>query len=98
LPLFKDAIKDPKKYAIFRAWAAQMDFQRPLTVAPGTPKERIVILRKGLSDTLKDPALLEEARKSKLVITFVTGEKTERLVDEILSMSPQAGVSYVNKR
>ena len=90
LPLFKDAIKDPKKYGIYRAWASQMDFQRPLTVAPGTPKERLAILRKGLSDTLKDPALLEEAKKSKLVITAVSGEKTEKLVDEILTMSPEA--------
>jgi len=88
--VLKDAIKDPKKYAIFRAWAAQMDFQRPLAVAPGTPKERIAILRKGLSETLKDPALLEEAKKSKLVITPVSGEKTEKLVNEVLSMSAEA--------
>jgi hypothetical protein len=86
LPLFKDAIKDPKKYAIFRSWAAQMDFQRPFTVAPGTTKERLAILRKGLTETLKDPELLVEAKKSKLVITPVSGEKTEKLVNEILSM------------
>jgi tripartite-type tricarboxylate transporter receptor subunit TctC len=88
LPLFKDAIKDPKQYAIYRGWATQMDFQRPLSVPPTTPKERIAILRKGLADTLKDPALLQEAKKTKLVITAVSGEKTEELVDEILSMSP----------
>jgi len=87
LPLFKDAIKDPKKYAIFRAWAAQMDFQRPFTVAPGTPKDRLASLRKGLAETLKDPEFLVETKKSKLVITAVTGEKTEKLVDEILSMA-----------
>jgi tripartite-type tricarboxylate transporter receptor subunit TctC len=86
LPLFKNAIKDPKKYAIFRAWASQMDFQRPLTVAPGTPKDRLAILRNGLSQTLKDPELLAEAKKSKLLITPVSGESTEKLVDEILSM------------
>jgi tripartite-type tricarboxylate transporter receptor subunit TctC len=86
LPLFKDAIKDPKKYAIYRAWASQMDFQRPFSVPPGTPKERIAILRKGLADTLKDPELLKEAKKSKLVVTPVSGEKTQELVDEILSM------------
>jgi tripartite-type tricarboxylate transporter receptor subunit TctC len=90
LPLFKDAIKDPEKYAIFRAWASQMDFQRPLTVAPGTPKERLAILRQGLAQTLKDPELLAEAKKSKLVITAVSGEKTEKLVDEILSMPAEA--------
>ena len=90
LPLFKDVIKDVTKYSIYRAWASQMDFQRPLTVAPGTPQERLAILRKGFSDALKDPALLQEANKSKLVITAVSGEKTEKLVDEILTMSPEA--------
>jgi len=89
LPLFKDAIKDPKNYAIFRAWASQMDFQRPFTVAPGTPKERLAALRNGLAETLKDPELLAEAKKSRLVITPVAGEKTEKLVDEILSISPE---------
>jgi tripartite-type tricarboxylate transporter receptor subunit TctC len=86
LPLFKEAIKDKKKYATYRAWEAQMDFQRPLTVPPGTPEERLAILRKGLADTLRDPELLAEAKKSKLVITPVSGEKTATLVDEILSM------------
>lgn len=89
LPLFKDAIKDPKSYAIFRAWASQMDFQRPFTVAPGTPKERLATLRNGLAETLKDPELLAEAKKSRLVITPVSGKKTEKLVDEILSISPE---------
>ena len=90
LPLLKDVIKDPKKYAIYRAWESQMDFQRPLTVAPGTPKERLEILRKALADTLKDPELLADAKKSKLVITAVSGEKTEKLVDEVLSMPKEA--------
>jgi len=75
LPLIKDDIKDPKKYAIFRAWAAQMDFQRQLTVAPGTPKDRLAVLRNALAQTLKDPELLAEAKKSKLIITAVSGEK-----------------------
>jgi hypothetical protein len=90
LPLFKDVIKDPKKFQIYRSWAAQMDFQRPLTVAPGTPKERLEILRGGLMATLKDKAFLEEANKAKLVITPVSGERTAKLVDEILSMSREA--------
>jgi tripartite-type tricarboxylate transporter receptor subunit TctC len=90
LPLIKDVIKDPKKYAIYRAWESQMDFQRPLTVPPGTPKDRLEILRTALAETLKDPDLLADAKKSKLVITAVSGEKTEKLVDEILSMPQDA--------
>jgi tripartite-type tricarboxylate transporter receptor subunit TctC len=90
LPLLKDVIKDPKKLQIYRSWAAQMEFQRPLTVAPKTPKERLAILQSGLMATLKDPAFLEEAKKSKLVITPVSGEQTTKLVDEILSMPQEA--------
>jgi tripartite-type tricarboxylate transporter receptor subunit TctC len=85
LPLFKDVIKDPKKFAIYKAWADQMDFQRPLSVPPKTPGDRLAILRKAFADTLKDTALLTEAKKSKLVITAVSGERTAELVHEILS-------------
>jgi hypothetical protein len=90
LPLFKDVIKDPKKFAIYKAWADQMDFQRPLALPPGTPKARLESLRKALTDVLKDKTLVEEAKKAKLVITHVSGEKTTKLVDEILSMPEDA--------
>jgi tripartite-type tricarboxylate transporter receptor subunit TctC len=90
LPLLKDVIKDPKKFAIYKAWANQMDFQRPLSFPPGTPKEQLEIMRKALADVLKDKALLEEANKSKLVITYVSGAETARLVNEILSMPADA--------
>jgi tripartite-type tricarboxylate transporter receptor subunit TctC len=86
LPTFKEAIKDPKKYAIYENWAYQMDFQRAFCAPPGTPKDRIQILRKAWMETLKDPELLQEAKKSKLVITPVSGEKVEKLVDNILAM------------
>ena len=86
LPLFKSVIKDPKKFAIYKAWADQMDFQRPLALPPGAPNERLEILRKALADVLKDKDLLAEAKKAKLVITYVSGERTAKLVDEILSM------------
>ena len=88
--LFKNVVKDPKKFAIYKAWADQMDFQRPLAVPPGTPPEQLAILRKALADVLKDKELLQEAKKSKLVITSVSGERTAKLVDEILSMSTEA--------
>lgn len=90
LPLFKDVIKDPKKFAIYKAWADQMDFQRPLSLPPGTPKDRLEVLRKALAEVLKDKTLLEEATKAKLVITHVSGDQTARLVDEILSMPQDA--------
>ena len=65
-----------------------MDFQRPLSVPPGTPKERLETLRRGLAAALKDPDLLREAKKAKLIVTPVSGQKVEKLVDGVLSMPP----------
>jgi tripartite-type tricarboxylate transporter receptor subunit TctC len=90
LPTFKEAIKDPKKYAIYESWAFQMDFQRAFSLPPGTPKDRLEILRKAFIETLKDPELLKEAKKAKLVITPVPGEKVDKLVDAILNMPADA--------
>jgi tripartite-type tricarboxylate transporter receptor subunit TctC len=86
LPTFKETIKDPKKYAIYESWAFQMDFQRAFCAPPGTPKERIAILRTAFMKTLKDRELLKEAKKTKLIITPVSGEKVEKLVGQILDM------------
>ncbi len=86
LPTFKEAIKDPKKYEIYENWAFQMDFQRAFSLPPGTPKDRLNILRKAFIETMKDPELLKEANKARLVITAVPGEKVDKLVDAILKM------------
>ena len=90
IPTFKEAIKDPKKYSIYESWAFQMDFQRAFSTPPGTPKDRLEILRKAFMETLADLELLKDAKKSKLVITPVPGEKVEKLVEAILNMPPEA--------
>jgi hypothetical protein len=41
-------------------------FTRPYVLPPGTPKERVQVLRKAFLDTLKDKEFLAEAEKSKL--------------------------------
>ena len=86
VPLFKDVIKDPKGFAIYKAWNDQMEFQRPFTVAPGTSRERLQELRTAFEMVLKDKDLLQESAKTKLIITYVSGEKTEQLVKEMLNM------------
>ena len=86
LPLFKDVIKGKENLEIYESWASQMAFQRPLALAPGTPKDRLQILRRAYAKTLKDPALLAEAKKAKLVITYVSGPEVEQLVAKIVNM------------
>ena len=63
-------------------------FARPFLLPPGTPKERVQILRKAFQDTLKDPAFLAEAQKAKLTLDPLTGDELERLVAEIFTLDP----------
>jgi tripartite-type tricarboxylate transporter receptor subunit TctC len=89
LPLFTDVLKDEVNVATYKAYMAQMEYQRPLTITPGTPKERLEILRRGFKATLADPEFQAQANKSKLDITYVSGEEIDRIVAEVLSIPPR---------
>ena len=58
-------------------------------VPPGTPDDRVQLLRKSFMDTFKDPVFLEDAKKSNLEINPMPGEETEKIVDAFFSMDPK---------
>jgi len=53
---------------------------------PGTPRERVQLLRKAFLDTLKDAEFLAEASKSKLDIDPVGGEEIENVVADLFKL------------
>jgi len=55
---------------------------------PGTPKDRVQAMRAAFLATLKDPAFLAEAEKSKLDVDPVTGEALEKIVAGLYKMNP----------
>ena len=88
VPLFNDVIKDENHVSTYKAYMAQMEYQRPLTVAPGTPEDRLEILRRAFKATLADTEFLAEANKAKLDVSYVSGEDIEKIVNGVLSISP----------
>jgi tripartite-type tricarboxylate transporter receptor subunit TctC len=87
LPLFTDVIKGEDNLATYKTWAASYEFQRPLSLPPNTPKERLETLRKAFAATLKDSEFLAEAKKTKLDIELVAGDEIDGYVKQIYSMS-----------
>jgi len=61
---------------------------RPYALPPGTPKERVQILRKAFVDTLKDRDFLSEATKSNLGVDPLTGEELEATVKGLFKLTP----------
>ena len=63
-------------------------FARPFVLPPGTPQDRLQMLRKAMQDTLKDKEFLAETEKAKLDLNPVSGEDLETAVGEIFKMEP----------
>ena len=65
------------------------DFGRPMMVTPGTPSERVKILREAYVKTLNDPEVLAEAKKARMDVEPTSGEELESLVKEIFDSPPE---------
>jgi tripartite-type tricarboxylate transporter receptor subunit TctC len=87
--LVNEVIADATDLQTYKVYMAQMEFSRPLTTSPGIPKPRLEILRRAFKASLADPEFLSQANKLKLDITPVSGEESEQLVNEVLSIPPQ---------
>lgn len=68
---------------------AAPDFGRPFVAPPGTPKDRLELLRESFLKTMKDPEFLAEAGKVGLEINPKSGAELERLAREVMGTSPQ---------
>ena len=89
IPRVTDLVKGKDNVAMLNAWALQYNFQRPLTLAPGTPKERVAAWRKAYAATLSDPAFLADAKKSRLNVEYVSGERIDEYVEVMLNLSEE---------
>jgi tripartite-type tricarboxylate transporter receptor subunit TctC len=55
---------------------------------PGSPSERLQILRRGFMDTMKDPEFLKDAGQSQLAIDPMAGDELEKTVTRLLGLDP----------
>jgi tripartite-type tricarboxylate transporter receptor subunit TctC len=57
---------------------------RPMLTTPGTPAERVKILREAYEKSLKDPELVAEAKKGRMDMEPSTGEELQTLIKEVM--------------
>jgi tripartite-type tricarboxylate transporter receptor subunit TctC len=58
------------------------------SLPPGTPKERVQMLRRAFQETMKDPEILAEAKKATLDLDPVSGEELERIIAAFFNLEP----------
>jgi tripartite-type tricarboxylate transporter receptor subunit TctC len=64
------------------------DFGRPMIAAPGTPADRVKILREAYVKAMNNPELLAEAKKARMDVEPVTGEQLQELAKRVLNQPP----------
>jgi tripartite-type tricarboxylate transporter receptor subunit TctC len=62
---------------------------RPYVFPPGTPKQRVQILRKAFMETMKDPEFIADAAKAKLDMSPLSGDDLEKTVAGFYRAEPE---------
>ncbi len=84
-----DQYKTPEiNRKVVRVILAGAEFGSPLFAAPGTPADRVKILREAHAKSMKDPELIADAKKGKMDMDPSTGEELEELSKEVIAQPP----------
>ena len=83
VPLITDFATTDRQRQILRLVFSRQAMARPFTAPPGIPADRKAALRKAFSETMKDPAFLEEAKQRGLEVNPVSGDEIEALIADL---------------
>ena len=61
---------------------------RPYVVPPGTPKDRVQMLRRAFDATMKDPEFMADAKKSRIDLEPIAGEEVQKMVAGMFNLPP----------
>jgi len=92
LPVIQDLVKNPTDRMALDFLLAREALGRPLVAPPSLELDRLNMLREAFVATMRDPAFLAEAERSKLEVNLVTGEE----VDSILRGAASAPADVIN--
>ncbi|HEY8580503.1 MAG TPA: hypothetical protein VIL72_11490, partial [Beijerinckiaceae bacterium] len=69
--------------------SADTAIARAVVTAPQTPKDRLDALRAAFDSAMKDPDLLEEARKQQMDVSWLGGDDSHRVARSIIEADPK---------
>jgi tripartite-type tricarboxylate transporter receptor subunit TctC len=75
---------------------ASGEFGRPMLAGPGNPPERIKMMREAYAKAMRDPGLIDEAKKGQMDMEYTSGEELQTLMKELMSQ-PREVIERVKK-
>ncbi len=86
VPLTQSFAKTEREKKILVAIFSQMDIARIFAAPPKTPADRMKILREGFMNALKDPGLVEEAKKLRIDLDPMDWEEVSKIVADMANL------------
>jgi tripartite-type tricarboxylate transporter receptor subunit TctC len=87
-PALIEFAKDARTKQILQLVLAPMAMDRPILAPPGVPAERVAALKVAFHAAVNDPAFLADAKKQRLEVKEVSGEKVAQLLTTAFAMPP----------
>jgi tripartite-type tricarboxylate transporter receptor subunit TctC len=81
---------------VTRIVLASGDFGRPMLAGPGTPPDRLKVLRAAYARAMRDPSLIDEARTGQMDMEYTPGEDLQSLMKDIMDQ-PSEVIERVKK-
>jgi tripartite-type tricarboxylate transporter receptor subunit TctC len=88
VPTMIELARNGDDRAVLQFLSADIPINRAYVTTPGTPAERVAVLRRAFEATMKDPAFLAEAAKSNIDISPSSGEEAQKFSDLIANTPP----------
>jgi tripartite-type tricarboxylate transporter receptor subunit TctC len=90
VPSLVEVIRDNEKKALFKTLTLTAQIGHSIQAPPGVPPERVAIMRTAFNEMLTDPAFLADANKAGVFIDPAPGEQLQKIVEDLLSLTPKA--------
>jgi tripartite-type tricarboxylate transporter receptor subunit TctC len=89
VPLWSELAPDAERRQILDVLSGDVAVGRPILTAPDVPADRVNALRAAFDETMKDPKFIAAAQQANMYFNSMSGEELQRVVDRILSPSPE---------
>jgi len=89
VPAVVEFAKDAKTKAILQLVLSPMAMDRPILTPPGVPADRVEVLRAAFHAAMADPKFLADAKKQRIEVKEVSGDKVAQLLANAFAMPPE---------
>jgi tripartite-type tricarboxylate transporter receptor subunit TctC len=94
LPNILDQAKTPELHQALEFLFIPLTLGRALAAPPGTPPDRLEILRKATMQAMKDPEFLEDVKKLNFDVEPMDAEETAKVANRLFA-TPEAAVARI---